>query len=237
MPECRIVGTSLEEFDDEQFPSSPAGLRGVRPARHRRGPLARVPRQAPLRLPGPGPGGPGRRGVAGRRVLERGDPPAALPEHPPAAAEAVVQTLGRGRPGRPGPDHHGEAVRHRSGQRPGPQRAGPRGLRRGPGLPHRPLPRQGSGAEHPGLPLRQRPVRAHLEPRPHRPRPDRRARDALGGRPGRASTRPPARSATWSSPTCSRSWPSWPWSRRPRSSPGPSARRRTRSSAPCGPST
>ena len=37
-------------------------------------------------------------------------------------------------------------------------------LRRGADLPHRPLPRQGGGAEHFGLPLRQRPLRAHLEP-------------------------------------------------------------------------
>ena len=104
-------------------------------------------------------------------------------------------------------------------------------LRRGPDLPHRPLPRQGGGAEHPGLPLRQRALRADLEPRPHRPRPDRRARDPRVGRPGRLLRGRPAPSRTWWSPTCSRSWPSWRWSRRPRSTRGPSARRRTRSSA------
>ena len=60
----------------------------------------------------------------------------------------------------------------------GAQRRAARGLRRGADLPHRPLPRQGGGAEHPRLPLRQRPVRADLEPQPHRPRADRRARDA-----------------------------------------------------------
>ena len=64
------------------------------------------------------------------------------------------------------------------------QRPAARGLRRGPDLPDRPLPRQGGGAEHPGLPLRQRPVRADLEPELHRPRADRRARDA-GPRPAR----------------------------------------------------
>ncbi len=53
-----------------------------------------------------------------------------------------------------------------------------RGLRRRADLPHRPLPRQGAGAEHPRVPLRQRPVRADLEPQLHRPRADRRARDA-----------------------------------------------------------
>ena len=36
----------------------------------------------------------------------------------------------------------------------------------------------------------------------------------------RASTRRPAPTATWSSPTCSRCSPSWRWSRRPRSSRG-----------------
>ena len=51
-------------------------------------------------------------------------------------------------------------------------------VRRGADLPHRPLPRQGGGAEHPRLPVRQRAVRADLEPQPHRPRADRRARDA-----------------------------------------------------------
>ena len=49
---------------------------------------------------------------------------------------------------------------------------------RGADLPDRPLPRQGGGAEHPGVPVRQRPVRADLEPQLHRPRADRRAGDA-----------------------------------------------------------
>ena len=95
-----------------------------------------------------------------------------------------------------------------------------RGLRREPDLPHRPLPRQGGGAEHPRVPLRQRAVRADLEPQPHRPRPDRRARDARPGPSGPTSTRAPAPTATWSSPTCSRCSRSWRWSRRPRWSRG-----------------
>ena len=41
----------------------------------------------------------------------------------------------------------------------------------------------------------------------------------------------PARTATWSSTTCSRCSRSWRWNRRPRSSRGRSARRRTRCSA------
>ena len=80
-----------------------------------------------------------------------------------------------------------------------------RGLRRGADLPHRPLPRQGAGAEHPRLPLRQRPVRADLEPQLHRPRADRRARDAGPRQALRPSTSRPAPTATWWSRTCSRS--------------------------------
>ena len=116
---------------------------------------------------------------------------------------------------------------------PGAQRRAARDLRRGADLPHRPLPRQGGGAEHPRLPVRQRAVRADLEPQPHRPRADRRARDAGARARAPGSTRRPAPTATWSSPTCSRCWRSWRWSRRPRWSRGRSARRRTRSSARC----
>ena len=47
-----------------------------------------------------------------------------------------------------------------------------RGLRREPGLPHRPLPGQGDGPEHPRPPLRQRHLRAGLEPQLRRPRAD-----------------------------------------------------------------
>ncbi len=57
------------------------------------------------------------------------------------------------------------------------QCAGAQGPAGGPGIPHRPFPRQGNGAEHHGLPLRQRAVRADLESRPHRPRADHGGRD------------------------------------------------------------
>ena len=42
----------------------------------------------------------------------------------------------------------------------------------------------------------------------------------VGRGPGRLLRADRAPSGTWWSPTSSRSWPSWPWSRRPRSSPG-----------------
>ena len=45
-----------------------------------------------------------------------------------------------------------------------------------------------------------------------------------------ASTRRPARSATWSRTTCCKSWPTWPWSRRPGPTASRSATRRSRCS-------
>ena len=65
-----------------------------------------------------------------------------------------------------------EAVRPRPGQRAGAERHPERGLPPGGRVPHRPLPRQGDGAEHPRAALRQRDVRADLEPRLRGPYPD-----------------------------------------------------------------
>ena len=62
--------------------------------------------------------------------------------------------------------------------RPEAERHRPPGLRRGPDLPDRPLPRQGGGAQHPRAAVRQRALRADLEPQPHRPRADRGPRGA-----------------------------------------------------------
>ena len=78
-------------------------------------------------------------------------------------------------------------------------------LRRERRLPHRPLPRQGGRPEPALLPVRQHLPRADLEPQLRRERPDhdggglrrRGARRVLRARP--------ARSATWSRTTCSRS--------------------------------
>ena len=61
---------------------------------------------------------------------------------------------------------------HDLDERPGAQRHHRRGLRRVAGLPHRPLPRQGDGAEPARLPLRQLALRAGLGPRARRPRAD-----------------------------------------------------------------
>ena len=57
------------------------------------------------------------------------------------------------------------------------QRPGRPGVRRVPGLPDRPLSREGVGPEPAGAALRQFAVRGGLEPRPHRPCPDHRRRD------------------------------------------------------------
>ena len=58
------------------------------------------------------------------------------------------------------------------------------GVRREAGVPHRPLSRQGDGAEPPRLPLRQLALRATVEPRARRPRADHRRprRSASEGR-------------------------------------------------------
>ena len=59
-----------------------------------------------------------------------------------------------------------------SSDRAGAQPRGAGGLRGDPDLPHRPLPRQGDGAEPAGVSLRQRDVRADLEPQLRRSRAD-----------------------------------------------------------------
>ena len=109
----------------------------------------------------------------------------------------------------------------------------PRGVPRGPDLPHRPLPRQGSGAQHAHAAVRQRLPRAGVEPRAHRPRADRRARDALDRHARRVLRGRPAPTATWSSRTCCRCSRSWRWSRRRRSSRARSSTRSSRCSARC----
>ena len=82
-----------------------------------------------------------------------------------------------------------EAVRARSDQRPRAERPASRGLRRVADLPHRPLPRQGDGAEHPGPAVRQRDLRADLEPPLRGSRADHRGRARGHGRPPRAVLR------------------------------------------------
>ena len=115
---------------------------------------------------------------------------------PPSAAGPDRSHARGGRAGRARPGGDGEAVRNGSGLGPRAQRDGARGVRRGPDLQDRPLPGQGSGAEHAGPAVRQRLPRAAVEPRAHRPRADRRARDARRSARAASSTRARAPSAT-----------------------------------------
>ena len=115
---------------------------------------------------------------------------------PPSAAGPIVRTLGEA-----GLTERARVVMEKpfgtdldSAQRA--QRDGARGVRRGPDLQDRPLPGQGSGAEHAGPAVRQRLPRAAVEPRAHRPRADRRARDARRSARAASSTRARAPSAT-----------------------------------------
>ena len=198
LPEYRIVGTSLDDLDDDGFRSYARGaldefahhgvpdddwddfsqrLFYVVPVGRQRG--AREDRRR------------------ARRRARRRRRAAPLPERPARRRARRGAAARRGRPGRARAHHHGEAVRHRPRERGEAERRAARDVRREPDLPHRPLPRQGSGAQHPRVPVRERPVRADLEPPAHRARADRRARDALDRAAHRRSTRRPARTATW----------------------------------------
>ncbi|CAA9324612.1 MAG: Glucose-6-phosphate 1-dehydrogenase, partial [uncultured Friedmanniella sp.] len=163
----------------------PGGLRGVQRALRRQA-VGRVRRDAVLRPAvagrqgarrgGTPPGGRARRRGRRGRGPTRG-PAAALPQRPAEGCTQGRPPARRGGPRRALPDRHGEAVRRRPRERAGAQRRAAHGLLRGPDLPHRPLPRQGGGAQHPRVPLRQRSLRADLEPQLHRPRADRRPGD------------------------------------------------------------
>ena len=119
VPDCRIVGTSLDDLDDERLPRlRPQALRRVRqPRRHRR----RVGRASPASSASCDQDA-GPEGLAAA-VHEAEDELGGRPRRlhylsvPPAAARAVVAHARRRRPGRAGAHHHGEAVRHRPGQR------------------------------------------------------------------------------------------------------------------------
>ena len=241
MPEdFRIIGSGRHSpgSDDEFRQQIREALRAARPRRARR-PLGRVRRQAQLR------------GLQRARTVRTWPRRSRRPSRRSARTASASCTC-RSRPercadmvrmlGQTGIAEHCSLVvekpfGHDLAQRPRAQRRAARGPRRGVDLPDRPLPRQGGGAEHPRAALRQRPARADLEPRPHRLRADRRARGDRHRGPRRASTRRPAPSATWSSPTCCRSSASWPSSRRRGSTPSRCTSSAPRSSTRCARST
>ena len=88
----------------------------------------------------------------------------------------IAKGAGGGRSGRrrrsadPADDREAVRARPRLGARA--ERRDVLRVRRVAGVPHRPLPRQGDGAEPPGAAVRERDPRADLEPPLRRPRPD-----------------------------------------------------------------
>ena len=178
MPDFRLVGATRRDLGDEDLRKmAREACEEFGTGRGDRGELgpfrgADRPRQHQR-----GRGRPGRRGRRLREGPRRRPAPPPLPERATHRGAAHRPPDRRGRLRRAGADHHGEAVRHGPRERSGAQREAARGLRGEADLPHRPLPRQGGGAEHPRAALRQRALRADLEPQPHRPRPDRRPRD------------------------------------------------------------
>ena len=187
LPECRIIGTSLEELDDAGFRHLARDacdkFARFRCSDEQWSKFERLLHYVPQSL---GPQGLAD-AVAGAERELAADPGVTGIRRlhylsiPPSAARAVVKTLGQA--------NLVERARIIMEKPFGTDLASAKALNaavhevfcRGAGLPDRSLPRQRSGPEHPGIPLRQRPVRAHLESRPHRPRPDRRSRDPVRG--------------------------------------------------------
>ena len=139
-------------------------------------------------------GGPGT--ARDGQLLRRGARPL-RPDLPGARSRRAGHGTGQG--------GAGKAHRHGSRLLPGHQRCGGRCLPRAAGVPHRPLSRQGDGAEPAGAALCQLHLHHQLGPQHHRPRPDH------GGRGGRDRgavgllRRSPASSATWCRITSCRS--------------------------------
>ena len=120
------------------------------------------------------------RGTAGNHAFYLSIPPDRVPEGDPAAGPHRASRSRR--TGRVAPGGHREAVRPRPDERQAAQQDRERGLPRGVGVPHRPLPRQGDRPEHHGVPVREPAVRADLERQLRRPRADHHGR---GHRPRR----------------------------------------------------
>ena len=135
------------------------------------------------------------RGTGGNHAFYLSIPPKFFPVAVERLEECGLSQSG-GRAVAPG--GHREALRARPGLGPGAERRGRAGLPPRRGLPHRPLPGQGDGAEPPGAALRQRDVRAAVERPARRPRADhhgrghrhRRARGVLRRHRGRARRHP-----------------------------------------------
>ena len=129
--------------------------------------------------------------VIGEAEREVGEKPALI--HylavPPSAFAPDDRGDRRARSGREREGGLREAVRHLHRELPRAGRAGAQHLRRGAGLPDRPLPREGGDPEPAPGAVRQPALRRRLERRAPGPGPDRRAGDAGHRRPGRVLRR------------------------------------------------
>ena len=161
-----------------------------------------------------------------RRALDGAARPCHYLAIPPSLFAEVATRLGQFRLRRRRARRGREAARPRPLERAHPQPRAAPGVRRGRDLPHRPLPRQGAGAEPALLPLRQLDHRAALEPRPRRERADHHGRAVRrrGPRPAVRGTRRGARRGA--EPPARRCWRSWRWSRRSARAPRRCATRR-----------
>ena len=128
----------------------------------------------------PAQGDRGRSGAGGPHLLSRRLALAVHARHPGSGG---CRTGERGHGLAAG--RRGEAVRRRRGVGRQARRRGPRGVPRVPGVPDRPLPGQGDGAEPARLPFCQHHLRAGLEPELRRQRADHRLGDGDGRRPRR----------------------------------------------------
>ena len=121
IPDCRIVGTSLDDLDDEAFRTfAREAVRRVRqPRRHRRA-VGRVRREAALRAARRrAPDALGEAVAEAEARARRRAPPAALPQRAAERGDAPwSSTLGEAGLVDALADHHGEAVRHRPGAAP-----------------------------------------------------------------------------------------------------------------------
>ena len=190
-----VIGVARSEWTlDELQERRPRERRAARRRRRREG-VGEPTRAAPLRrrqLRGPGhvhraPQGAGR-GTRIRCTTSRSRRACSRPSSRGSAKSSCAQRRAR---------HPGEAVRPRPRVGAGAERdARTTVFDESAHLPHRPLPRQGGGAEPPRLPLREHLPRADLEPPLRQERAGHDGRALRRRRAAASSTRRPAPSAT-----------------------------------------
>ncbi len=204
-PDIRVVGTSLEDITDDEFRElAKEAVDDFGTHKLTNEQWARLRRDGHLRAAERGARGAGRRGRRGRGEARAGRPPAALPVGAAEGRARGDHHAARREPGRPVPGGDGEAVRHRPGQRDRAQRLRARDVRRerrssgsttsSARRPRRTSWRSGSPT---GCSSRSGTATSSTTSRSTSPR-----RSAWTSGP--TSTRAPAPTRTWWSPTCSR---------------------------------